>query len=1206
MRKKQRFTQGLAKSRATNEEDAHEVSSSLQLGLESFTYVVCRARTYRQLGCGLAWLLVKMKFGRGSGCTAGLFRQMFFNLKAAGTRSFSERKRASLFPIREGSLDVFRKCLLDCDFETCFTNGFSSKWGEDAWTFLVIHGCNKMADTKATIESGPWSAMEVRAVDTMRDSVARRCTVDGPSSADVGAIEKELKSKRVGYSGEEIGTCQVITLEQVLPSLPPSEHGGSIDTLEWVSVQTKDFLLHPEKCLKAVGDIGTSRPPGRIHVKPEDQKPLADELIARNICKWIPLDEVVTMDGRHILNGLFGVEKSATLPSGKKVLRLIMNLVPSNEVLTQLQGTVSGLPSITSWQSTVLEGDEQLRLFQSDMSSAFYLFKLPSEWQKFLAFNLHAKGYDIGAPPVQAEVDFVLACNVIPRGWISSVSIMQEVSENLLLQGGLHDLGQVRRTKGLPKFMTDTLDQARGQQRVWWHVYLDNFAAAERLVPPDMADQGKLCHALAEQIWSKAGVVSSSKKRVCDSARVEELGAEINGEQKTVGGSTERFVSVIRSTLWLLSQKFLVKKWVQVVAGRWVFLMQFRRPTMSIFNEIWAFVSSTKRCSPGTLMKVRQELLQAIFLSPIMHSYLGAKVTDTITASDASGTGGAIGIGTELTPQGKDFTAAFRQQENRAGTIPVLVLSLFNGIGGAFRAYDVVGVAPVGRIAFDVNPHGNRVTIRHWPNCEIHQDVRSITPQLVQGWAHKYVTIEEIHIWGGFPCNDLSSAKSDRLNLEGPSSSLFWELPRILSLLHSEFQDRVKIKFVFENVASMDLEATRTISQVLKTQPYAVDCRDAVPMSRPRYAWCSEVVEGTLDGIEVRQRQYWRDLTAVAAYPSTEDWIEPGREWNGEKSSAVFPTCMKAIVRSRPPPSPAGLAKTDQATRERWASDSLRYPPYQYKEAFLITNPQRQGSWRLLSAVERELLLGYGYSHTRLCMTASEVKANRQRFEDTRCSLLGESFSIYSFCIFALALSHRFVPRMHYQHLANRMGMAPGFRAPPQFPVPLRRLLAYGAPEHLSTKMRINDLNRILLSRTDHTGADVRIVTGEVLSKKNFPRQAVSASWWTWRHVFKVTWQKEEHINALEFEAILLSVKYHLAHLHHFGCRIFHISDSFVCISIITEGRTGSLLLRRKLQLLNAHLLASNLSLVMAHVDSIDNPTDEASRQGARREVLPS
>lgn len=50
------------------------------------------------------------------------------------------------------------------------------------------------------------------------------------------------------------------------------------------------------------------------------------------------------------------------------------------------------------------------------------------------------------------------------------------------------------------------------------------------------------------------------------------------------------------------------------------------------------------------------------------------------------------------------------------------------------------------------------------------------------------------------------------------------------------------------------------------------------PMSRPRYAWCSEVVEGTMGGIEVFQRLYCKELKAPAEYPRTEAWIEPGRD----------------------------------------------------------------------------------------------------------------------------------------------------------------------------------------------------------------------------------------------------------------------------------------------------------------------------------------
>ena len=59
----------------------------------------------------------------------------------------------------------------------------------------------------------------------------------------------------------------------------------------------------------------------------------------------------------------------------------------------------------------------------------------------------------------------------------------------------------------------------------------------------------------------------------------------------------------------------------------------------------------------------------------------------------------------------------------------------------------------------------------------------------------------------------------------------------------AEFRDTVKIKFGFENVASMDLSAAQEISEALRTKPYRLDCADSVPMHRPRFAWVSEKVE---------------------------------------------------------------------------------------------------------------------------------------------------------------------------------------------------------------------------------------------------------------------------------------------------------------------------------------------------------------------------
>ena len=94
----------------------------------------------------------------------------------------------------------------------------------------------------------------------------------------------------------------------------------------------------------------------------------------------------------------------------------------------------------------------------------------------------------------------------------------------------------------------------------------------------------------------------------------------------------------------------------------------------------------------------------------------------------------------------------------------------------------------------------------------------------------------------------------------------------------------------------------------------------------------------------------------------------------------------------------------------------------------------------------------------------------------------------------------------------------------------------------------------------------------------------------------KIKWMKNEHINSLEFEAILLTVKYYVQNLQVTNSRIFHLTDSYVCMSIVAKGRSGSKILSYKLRKLAAICLAFGLHLVVAHLDSADNPTDHASR----------
>ena len=97
-------------------------------------------------------------------------------------------------------------------------------------------------------------------------------------------------------------------------------------------------------------------------------------------------------------------------------------------------------------------------------------------------------------------------------------------------------------------------------------MYLDNFASAERVIPGGGKVAAQLCHQTAEQAWQDVGVISSSKKRVADQPTMVELGAEfeVDGMHRQLGISTEEMIKLIQPTLWLVSQRCLNRKHVQM------------------------------------------------------------------------------------------------------------------------------------------------------------------------------------------------------------------------------------------------------------------------------------------------------------------------------------------------------------------------------------------------------------------------------------------------------------------------------------------------------------------------------------------------------------------------------------------------------------------------------------------------------------------
>ena len=937
-------------------------------------------------------------------------------------------------------------------------------------------------------------------------------------------------------------------------------------------------------------DVGQVLPKlqAKVHIRCGDEKGLAALLVKRGICTWVHDKEVLRYRGQKVLNGMFGVQKSVRVASGETALRCIMNLIPSNSVLREIEGRVCGLPSITQWINVHLDTGEELRLYQNDMVSAFYLFSLPETWAPLLCFNLSFESSEIDGIAAKESGRYYLACRVLPMGWTSAVGVMQQIAEEVLLRNGLPNAEQVRRDAAIPKWMIETLEEAERTNCCWWQVYLDNYAGAEK-TRDGFPGLGMKRQEEVEKAWAAAGIISSEKKRVSCADGAVELGAFVGGKGQWIGASAERLLKTIKASLWLLGKKRKMssKQW-QMVLGRWVFCYQFRRLCMSLFEQAWE-VSAKNSRKLGVIREARRELLMACFSAGVSHTWLGARIDEQTTCSDASMTGGAVAVGKQLTTEGSNFLKSLEPQF-KADSVPVYVVSLFNGIGGSLRCYDVAGTTVKGALLVDIHKPGNRICSRRWPFADIWEDIRTLKKSFLESIIMKCEPVEEIHVWAGFPCVDLSSAKANRANLSGSQSGLIHEAIRIIRELEELFPN-VTIHFVVENVSSMDCSARDEISYILGVEPYKLDPSVQVPMNRPRFCWTSIAIFET-EEIHLKPCDGYTEIQVQGTWPSSSQWLSEGCWQIGP--TVVYPTCMKAIKRTAPPPRPAGIDRTDAEARERWVEDNFRYPPYQYKEQYLIGDEKNQ-KYRLLNSQERELLMGFGANHTSLAYSTSKAKQNPRDYEDERCSLIGDSFAIPSFMIIAGFAVFPWTQSMQVRQMNERLGMPPGASLNIKIRCPINQ---GGLLPQLTEQIKpVQELHKHLLRHANHTGSDVRIVTGEIMDPRKYPRRSASSMWWSWQAVFATRWRFQEHINALEVRAVYLALLWKARERCFCSRKIFHLTDSYVAMSILSRGRTSSKALQPLVRKISALLLSGHAHLILAHLESSDNPTDEGSRQ---------
>ncbi|CAK0870953.1 unnamed protein product, partial [Prorocentrum cordatum] len=1102
----------------------------------------------------------------------------------------------------------------------------------------------KMAPWK--VRHGPASAVQLKALRLLARSVGTfLCQYEG-SVANLDWTQ-ELKSSAVSYTGMEVYPAEQLDRERLLLALPSKEACGSALATEVSEGWIRSVLEHPEWVMKSPAELGEMPKTPRVSAEDDEWELIAAELVNRGILVPIEADEIVKVKGRRVLGGLFGVRKSGHV-KGSGPQRLVMNIIPSNWLQETVQGDMGLLPTTDKWKSIILRSGEVMMSSSEDLKCCFYVYRLPAVWHKYMALSKKVSrsclGLDgTGEVHVAAAVipmGWVSATGIIQhihrrllREWLEGVYIgrtgqrygfspskwanpfkvskMMPRSEAIAnyeshlrdspdLLACLPELSGCRllchcrrgqRCHGdvLVKMWAETVPKAtRGDDTLipecagtacWvvWPVYIDNLDVLE--VTDEVVQ-------LACERYAQRGVPRSEDKAVCREPVSQVLGELIDGTRGVISPPLEFVYRLLGLTFATLDRNVLTQTWLQVVAGRWVRAMMFRRETMSVFDDLWRAVVRWRgeRRLPAP---VQRELLLAVGLLPLMRCDLRTPVSGLVTVSDASMRKGAVCRAVRLLPHGVEAAKASRRRQ--VGRLQVEDGPSLLGLSVAVYA------------ASETDPEACRVVKHAWPDVVELGDVSKLSAQDIAKIRDRAPHVRWVLLFAGAPCVDLTRLSVDRRGLSGARSGLFYEIKRVKSLVKEVFPVEVEVFDLIENVSSMTAEDRDTMSEHMGLAPVMIDAADISHVRRERLYWCDTDLMTPWQG-EVCVKSEVVKVTIPGGPGPLGRWLRPGREWSGaEVPEQRLPTFVRCIPRGRAGDKPKGLHQCSEAELERWRRHDFCYAPYQFRDPHCLR--WQGGALEPADSFEREMLMDFPPGHT------ATARATRFRklaeLEVVRCALLGNSFQcgVVAWIVAHWAHRHGYLDSVPTMAEARAVGGA--FDA--------AEGLAQVAKEGDDSGVVIRDrgleeaeaqadpsiqIVEELIRRAEVRGSDVRLDTLEVMRPDLWPRRPISVSRWTWKTVLVWKWRWKSHITALEVLSTLAGLRWRFRVGHHLGTRFAHLMDSQVGLGVISRGRSSSHLLNAAVKRISALVLAASARPIYGYTETDKNPADDPSREG--------
>ncbi|CAK0903887.1 unnamed protein product, partial [Prorocentrum cordatum] len=978
------------------------------------------------------------------------------------------------------------------------------------WVHAIVTGLNYhyARSWSAALEAPP-SAVQRQAHSNLLYEVRVLCD-QCSGTIPIVDWESELTAAATSHDGEEVFPAEPLDRSRLLEALPPIDACAAVKAVDVAEGWIQAALSDPRLILKNVEEIGDLPPTPKAWASNSEWELIGGDLVTRGILKPIEYEEIAEVRGQKIMGGMFGVKKGSHV-RGEGPQRLVMNIIPSNLIQRAIEG-------VLLWSA-------------EDLKCCFYVYSLCDAWLKYMAISKPVRRAAVGLPGAGLTY---LAAVVVPVGWISVGGAYDDGKPEIYIGRGSSKLNLEASTWGNPYRMNEgwsrqevitlyeqylhespqrlrdlaSLNGARrlchcrcsqachgdvlikawkdrfGSMSVWraWQVYIDNLDVLE-ITDWWQANQlqekgvGELAQ-VARERYQSFGVPRSENKAVIREVKSQSLGEAIDGAQGTIVPPAQFVQRLVSLTIETLRRKVVAQKWMQILAGRWVRCLLFRREAMMCFTELWRFLVRIKG-QASLPAKVREELIAARTLLPLLRCDLRVPISGLVTVSDASMQRGAVCRSVLLR---RDGVAAARAASRRLVTDfrdEVVLVSLFDGIGGARRALGLLGLAPALFVSAEIDAVAKRVTKYAWPEVLEVGDAQSFGYAEAMAIRDRAPHIKWILLIGGSPCTDLARINVERVGLQGRRSKLFFEITRARLLLEEVLGEFCRLVTLIENVASMDVELRNVMSERLGHQPVRVEASCITHCYRDRLYWIDENLLCEWQG-DVSVSEGVKMIHVLGGPGPVRRWLSQDLKWAG-----------------------------DAEELQRWRDFEYCYAPYQFKNENCIEEPNNV--FRPPNSVERELLLDFLPGHTITARVTRARKLEKHELEATRCSLLGNSFQCV---VVAWILSHWAV-KFGYLHAVPSV-------------VEMRDLGGGAAIEDAS--VTLDDVNHdegvpIRQHNLEEPDAAldpsavivaVRLDTFEAMRPDLWPRRPISVARWTWRATAIWEWERPSHITDLE------------------------------------------------------------------------------------------